>query len=243
MTILPGIRYCAQSDVGARRANEDAFFADTAGRLHVFAVADGLGGHAGGRTASAMAIAALKDAIRSGAGRSDPPLLLREVFKRANSDILAYNLERGLNAGTTLVAAVIDRQNRCCIANTGDSRAYIVTDDSIWHTTDHSIVQNLIDQGIIDADQAMMHPQKNILTEALGLSGQFRIDIDDRSAEDAILLLSSDGLHGYVQDTRLLQILRSAEPDEACAALIAEAKRAGSTDNITVIVARTAPPR
>jgi len=235
---LPEIRVSSLSDIGRREQNEDALLVDHIGQLRVFAVADGLGGHARGEVASAIAVDTVKDVMRGVVRHPNPEQLLKTIFERANAGIHAYNSMNRTNAGTTLTVALVDPAGACWIGNVGDSRAYVFFGGSIWHTRDHSYVQQLVDAGLLDPAGVMNHPEKNILTRALGLAGSVDVDVYERTVAGAMLVLSSDGLHDWIAGPRIQEIVTSAEPAEACERLASEAKAAGSTDNISVIVAR-----
>ncbi len=233
-----GIRYAALSDQGRRGRNEDALFAGQIGEYHVFAVADGLGGHARGDVASACAVDVLGETVAGAGSHADPAELLRTAFERANTEIFAYNRRERLNAGTTLSAALVDSQGRCRIASVGDSRVYVISGDAVWHTRDHSYVQELVDTGLIGPEEAMTHPGRNILTRALGLHESVQVALYEKDVGGSVLLVSSDGLHDYVHESRIRAIVTVHEPLEACRSLIEAAKEGASTDNMSVVVVR-----
>ncbi|UYU18995.1 MULTISPECIES: PP2C family protein-serine/threonine phosphatase [Methanoculleus] len=233
-----GLRYAALTDTGKREQNEDAYFAGRMNGHYLFAVADGLGGHACGEVASRMAIEILAEAADRELMESEPAELLGNAFQRINAAILAYNRNKGLNAGTTLSATVVGESGRCWIGTVGDSRTHIVTPASVWHTRDQTYVQGLVEAGTISPTEAMLHPQKNVLTQALGLSARVRIGLDERDLAGGVLLISSDGLHDYVPEGVIREIVLENDPDTACRRLIGAARDAASTDNTTVIVAR-----
>lgn len=235
---MESLTYHAVSERGRRERNEDAFLAERIGRFHVFAVADGMGGHAAGDIASACAIAQLRGTvIRSRAG-DQPRAILERAFANANREIYEYNKENVLNAGTTLTALLIDEAGKCVFANVGDSRAFVFDEIGTWQTRDHSYVRNLIDQGLLTPDEAMTHPRKNILERALGLQPDVTVDIYPRECSGRTIVLSSDGLHDSVPPERIRLLARAHTPSEATAALTAECLRVGGTDNITAIVIR-----
>jgi len=120
----------------------------------------------------------------------------------------------------------------------GDSRTHIITPSSVWHTRDQSYVQSLVEAGMLSPEEAISHPQKNILTRALGLTDRVEVDLDLVELTGAVLVISSDGLHDYVPESTIQGIVTRNEPDVACRLLIDAAKDAAGTDNITVIVAR-----
>jgi len=235
---VAGLRYAALTDTGKREQNEDAYFAGRMNGHHLFAVADGLGGHACGEVASRMAIEILAEAAGRELPESDPGDLLERAFQRINAAIFAYNMDNALNAGTTLSAALVAESGRCWVGTVGDSRIYIVTPASVWHTRDQTYVQELVESGAISPAEAMLHPRKNVLTQALGLSARVQVDLDLAELAGGVLLVSSDGLHDHVPESVIREIVLEDDPDTACRRLIGAARKAASTDNTTVIVAR-----
>jgi serine/threonine protein phosphatase PrpC len=233
------LRYAAMNDRGRREENEDAFFAGRVAGYHLFAVADGLGGHASGAVASRMAIATLIEVADRYLAEERPSGVIDRACQRANDAIYAYNREHLLNAATTLSVAIVSDSGGCWIGTVGDSRTFIITPSSVWHTRDQSYVQSLVDAGVLSPAEAMLHPMKNILNQALGLTPRVEVDLDEQEVGgEAVLVLSSDGLHDFVPGSTIQEIALSSEPEEACRRLVEAAMDAASTDNITVIVAR-----
>jgi len=226
------IKFSAISEKGIREKNEDTYLAEKINQYYLFAVADGMGGHAYGEKASRIAIMELKETIKRSQGK--PEDLLKKAFENANREILAYSNIVGAKMGSTLVACLLDEEGECIIANIGDSRAYIIDDDNVWHTKDHNYVQELLNAKIIDEEDAKKHPMKSVLTRALGVEENIEPDIY-RMKLKGTLLLCSDGLHDYVEDREIAEIVRSYEPEDACRELIKLALER-SEDNITVIV-------
>ncbi|HEC88669.1 MAG TPA: serine/threonine-protein phosphatase [Thermoplasmata archaeon] len=227
------IEYYALSEKGRREKNEDAYIAEKINDLYVFAVADGLGGHISGEIASKIAIVELREAIKR-YGKEG----LTITFKRVNNTISFENKQKGANMGTTLIACIVEEDGKCKIANVGDSRAYIFNDDNIWRTKDHSLVQELVDKGVISEEEAFNHPKKNIVTQALGLEEKIRIDVYEKNLRDSVLLLCSDGLSDYVKDNEIAEIVKKYDPKKACKKLYKKALKEGSEDNITIIIAK-----
>ena len=225
----PGLRCAAASDVGLREQNEDACVVGRIGEYDLFAVADGVGGHARGEVASRMAIRVFEETAGELLPRLKPAAVLERAFERANAAIYTYNQENRLSAATTLSAAIVDPSGECWIGTVGDSRTQIVTP---------SYVQGLVDAGLLSPAEAMRHPGKNILTQALGLAARVQAEINRQDITGATLVISSDGLHDYVPASAIQEIVLGNDPPEACRRLIKAAKDAASTDNITVIVAR-----
>jgi protein phosphatase len=230
--------FFALSERNQRQKNEDALFAARVEDFAVFGVADGLGGHAHGEVAAGKAIAEIRQIATGRIFTERPSDLLSRAFEVANHRIGLYNREHRVNSATTLVAAIVHAQGRCTIANYGDSRAYLIGDDGIWHTRDHSFVQQLIESGMLKEEDAFRHPHSNILTQALGLDQRAFPDIYERDAKGKVLILSSDGMHDFVRPERIREIALRHDPAGAAALLVREAVTGGSTDNITVIVSR-----
>ncbi|GBG94123.1 serine/threonine protein phosphatase [Ligilactobacillus salitolerans] len=238
------MKYSFLSDVGrVREKNEDfvGVFKNQAEVLLAI-VADGLGGHQGGEVASEMAVSQIgydfektsftkpKDAYSWLQGQAD----------RENKHILeaAEQSEELLGMGTTLVCAVVFPKT-LVIANIGDSRCYLFNNGKLTQLTeDHSLVNEMVKNGQISKEQARTHPQKNIITRTLGVSGSSRLDQKLYEIVPGELLLCSDGLSNLVDDEQLEEILRTPGLDleQKCARLIAAANEAGGTDNITALL-------
>jgi PPM family protein phosphatase len=232
----------AGTDVGrARSGNEDSYFC---GRT-VFAVADGLGGHQGGEVASATAIKPL--AALDGREFADPGQAaeaLADAIRQANSAILgqATGDPDLWGMGTTLTAAAVAGDRHLQLAHVGDSRAYLLRDESLDQvTTDHTVVGELVRRGRLTPEQAAIHPERSILTRAVGLDPRIPVDTPAplELAPGDQVLLCSDGLTEVVPDVKLTELL-TTEPDgdAACRSLIDAANSAGGPDNITVVLVR-----
>ncbi len=232
--------FATVSEKGRRETNEDAYLAIQVGDRYIFAVADGLGGCRAGEVASSHAISVLERAVRTS---TEPArVLLENAVSDAHREIISNgNLNPAqFGMATTLVAAVVEPDCRCTIINVGDSRAYRI-DGLVRHTRDHSYVQSLLDTGEITPAEAWRHPFGNIITQAIGDRDLPIVpDIYESEAKGTYLVLSSDGMHDYVPEDRIAEIIRSCGEDlmRSCNQLIAEALVGGSEDNITVIVAR-----
>jgi protein phosphatase len=223
----------ARTDVGrGRPANEDNYLAPPDGRL--FAVADGMGGHRAGEVASATAIDALQAAFARGAP-------LDEAVGEANAAVFekaSANLDmRGM--GTTLTAAALLDGDVLLLGHVGDSRAYLWRDgDVIQITEDHSLVEQLVREGRLRPEEAAVHPQKAIITRALGIDPEVEVDtypVKLRPGDRVILC--SDGLTNMVADSAIAGVLRrQRDPQLAAETLVDMANQAGGDDNITVVV-------
>lgn len=232
------IEFFGVTEQGRRGRNEDAFLAEPCGSFFIFAVADGLGGHAAGDVASRLAVSTLKETAVKSASLLAPPQILQRAFSLANASILSYNRSRNLNAGTTLTAAIVDRSGHCTIGTIGDSRASIIAGADLWHTKDHSYVQTLVDRGVISGEEAFHHPQKNIVEKALGLNEAASPDIYEKEMAGATLVLSTDGLHDTLRPELIAEIATRHPPRDAAVHLVREALRQESMDNITAVVVR-----
>jgi serine/threonine protein phosphatase PrpC len=232
------IDFFGLSKKGKRDRNEDAMLTEKFGTGCIFAVADGLGGHAGGEVASRMAVDALRDLLNTRDIYQSAPAFLRHAFKSANTRIREFNLAHRMNSGTTLVAAIINENGRCTIGNIGDSRTFILDAHASWHTKDHSYVQQLVDAGELTEEEALGHPMKHLVERALGLTDDPEMDLYECSCTGKTLLLSSDGLHDTLRTERIRSIALSDTPRTAARCLLKEALRAGSSDNITIMIVK-----
>jgi serine/threonine protein phosphatase PrpC len=224
------------SDVGRQReSNEDAVFV----RPPLFAVADGMGGARAGEVASQMATQALEEREES----SDPPeQQLTLLAQKANREIydLAERDESRRGMGTTLTAAMVT-ETEVAIGHVGDSRAYRLRDGALEQLTrDHSLVAELERTGQISPEAAEHHPQKSIITRALGPEPDVEVDTYSVPAREGdVFLLCSDGLTGMVSDDELAAILRSSPSlDDAATSLVRAANQGGGKDNISVVLFR-----
>jgi len=226
------MNYYAISEKGKREKNEDNFIAEKINDLYVFGVADGIGGHTGGEYASKIAIGELRESIKRKGEHG-----LKESFEKANSTIVRENERKNSNMGTTLVACVVkEKTGRYIVANVGDSRAYIFN-ETIWKTRSHNLVQELVIKGVINKEEAFNHPQKNVVTRALGLEKDVKTDVFYNLRRGTLtILLCSDGLSDYVNDEEIAKIAKRYNPKKACNKLVKTALENGSKDNITIII-------
>jgi len=243
------LRYAVRSDVGLlREGNEDSAYAGP----RLLAVADGMGGHAAGEVASAVAIAALTD-LDDDMPASELQIALSTAVANANQilhDMVSADPSIG-GMGTTLTA-MLWSGNKVALCHIGDSRAYVLSGGEFRQIThDHTLVQSLVDDGRISPDEAATHPQRSLLLRALDGTSEAEPDlsIHEALAGDRYLLCS-DGLSGVVSEETLHRTLASvADPDEAVRQLVELAIRGGGPDNITCIVAdvvdsaNSLPPR
>ena len=234
MTVL---RSGSASDVGRVRAvNEDLALDE----LTLFAVADGMGGHAGGEIAARTAI----DTLQAEFARQPSAEGLESAVHEANRAVWerghADEALRGM--GTTLIAAALVATadgDRLVLANVGDSRAYrLHGDELVQLTTDHSVAEELVARGELSEEEAAVHPHRHILTRALGVASEVAVDVWEVLPEAGDrFLLCSDGLTNEVAADQIAEVLSSSpDPQEAAESLVAMANRAGGNDNITVVV-------
>lgn len=231
----------AATDNGrVRTNNEDYFVIDDVRAL--FAIADGMGGHRGGEVASHTAIESLRASIASGTA-------LPDAIVRANTDVItrAAGDDALAGMGTTLTAVVVTGPNQLLVGHVGDSRAYFLHEGTLQRVTeDHSLVEELVREGRLTPEQAEAHPQRAIITRALGVDSE--VDVDQYrltvEAGDRVIICS-DGLNTMVRDRDVERIARTvADPQHAADALVAAANDAGGEDNITVVIVDVleAPP-
>ena len=225
-----------RTDVGRQRsANEDSLFVDPP----LFAVADGMGGAKAGEVASAVAVEAVEAAEES----NEPvEAQLAGIVRRANRRIyeLAAADESRRGMGTTLTLAKV-HGDEVSLAHVGDSRAYRMRDGELEQLTrDHSLVAELERSGQITAEAAEHHPQRSIITRALGPEPDVQVDTYTMAGRDGdLFLICSDGLTSMISDDEVASILRSAPSlEDAADALVRAANQSGGKDNITVILFR-----
>ena len=231
------------SDKGKRRQlNQDVVYSSElpVGNLpNLFIIADGMGGHKAGDFASRFAVDTICREVEHSAGRS-PEEILQSAINVANAGIFELsNDNRDLEGmGTTVVAAVV--YGDCLkVGNVGDSRLYIVNGKNIRQiTTDHSLVEEMIRMGGLDRESARTHPNKNIITRAVGVTSAVAADFYEvRLQEGDIILLCSDGLSNMLEDEEIRMIV-NAQRDimEKAEALVRAANQNGGRDNISLIL-------
>lgn len=229
------------TDTGlVRAANEDRFWgSDSVG---VWAVADGMGGLARGDRAATIVTAALA-ALPDVADFDAAAAAAADAIRQANSEIHSLSAARGEQMGSTIVALVI-RDRRFAVLWCGDSRAYLFRGQALHRVSrDHSEVQQLIDRGFLSDADAETHPRRNVLTRAIGITAEVEIDmVADVALPGDLFLLSSDGLHGVINDAEIAALLRADEPDTAGAAMIRHCRERGAPDNVTLMMISVSEP-
>ena len=228
--------YFHATDLGRQRTgNEDAYFA----RAPLFVVADGMGGAQAGEVASHEATTAFERGLPAG----DPGAALEQTIREANRRIHSMSQEDSDRAGmgTTLTAAYLSEDDRLVVAHVGDSRCYLYRDGELTRLTrDHSLVEELVRRGKLTEEQAEVHPQRSVITRALGPEADVEVDVEgfDAKAGD-VYLLCSDGLTSMVPESRVRATLEiEASLEQLGRGLIEAANTAGGRDNITVILFR-----
>ncbi len=234
------MRYAALSETGkVRENNEDSYHAD--GR--VFVVADGMGGHRAGEVASASAIDVFLRFEKENRGAA-PLERFRDGIQAANAALYRMAREDPVleGMGTTFTSVLVEKG--LYLGHVGDSRAYIWREGQLrLLTRDHSLVERMVDEGHLSRKEARVHPQRNVILRALGVSEQVEVDLDvvDIVPGDR-LLLCSDGLSGLLEDRELETIMSSRSgPERRCRMLVDAANERGGVDNITAIVIDLGP--
>src|SRR5437660_10788714 len=228
-------QYAATDTGRQRRANEDALLS----RSPLFVVADGMGGAQAGEVASQIAVEAFKRGLQDSA---EPEAALAELTRVANSRIheLSHSHTEQAGMGTTRTAMYVGAED-VSIAHVGDSRAYCLRGAELMRLTDdHSLVDELMRQGRLTPEEAEEHPQRSVITRALGPEGTVEVDTRSfRARPGDVYLLCSDGLTTMLSEEEIADALRShARLRDAGEALIAAANEAGGRDNITVVLLR-----
>jgi len=223
-----------------RRINQDDVWHGQTPMGFFYVVADGMGGHAGGEVASNLVVTLLMKRAAKSDPNADPVAIMKDALYRANIEIFrkgALNPEL-YGMGSTAVAVLI-RDSKAYIAHVGDSRIYMLRDGQLHRLTiDHTLVQMLVDSGLMTEDEAEDHPRSHILNSAVGCHPDAVVDILPEPVYltgGDVLLLCSDGLTGMVDDKYIREVLASdLDPDKMCGFLVDMALKNGGTDNVTV---------
>lgn len=233
----------SKTDVGRKReVNQDYVFVSEQpiGNIpNLLVVADGMGGHKAGDFASRFVVEDLKQEIEQ-SNESGPEAIMRKAIDSANHKLIAESKKdvRLEGMGTTLVVATVI-EHTLYFANIGDSRLYLLSDEMKQLSRDHSLVQEMVRLGGINAEQAKHHPDKNIITRAVGIKENVEADFFEyRLNKGDIILMCTDGLSNMVDDEEIFQIVKSSrDVVEAVERLIERANSNGGSDNIGVVVA------
>ena len=230
-----GILSAFRTDVGKVRANnQDAPIVTE--KLRLYGVADGMGGHKGGKVASTSA---RDDLLRELEGKTPSVAALSGAIEEVNRQI--YHQQEHDDAltgmGTTLSVLWMS-DNFVYIGHVGDSRVYLLRDGEFKQMTlDHSLVEQLVREGVLTEEEAQNHPMRNIITRAIGTDESVEVDVvvEERRKGD-LWLACSDGLHGLVDDRQMRDALRQYAPEKAADVLLKAALDAGGRDNVTLVI-------
>lgn len=231
------------TDIGKRRsANQDFVYASDqpVGNLsNMLIVADGMGGHNAGDLASRYTVESMVDYIEKAVEKRPIPLLAEAIHHANELVVEKAKSDKALEGmGTTVVAATV-QENYLYVANVGDSRLYLIDQEIEQITRDHSLVEEMIRVGELQRKDAKSHPDRNIITRAVGVRTPVKIDFFDIKLEPGdVILLCSDGLTNMVEDEDILRIVKkSSSLKEASQRLVTEANKNGGKDNISVVLA------
>ena len=242
------MQYWHLTDMGCvRNTNQDVCAMEQLDKNTLLCVVcDGMGGAKSGNVASTLAADVFTQEIRRSYKNDMAPeeidQMLRSAVKLANFTVFdqSQQFEEFSGMGTTLVAVLVQGK-QVTIVNVGDSRAYSITEKGVYQlTTDHSLVQMMIDKGELTPEKAKTYPGKNLITRAIGTEIVVECDIFHHKAEnDECLLLCSDGLSNLVDDQELLfEVVHGGEMESVCERLLAIAKNRGAPDNVTCVLAQ-----
>lgn len=234
---------CSKTDIGkVRTLNQDTVYScgSCVGTLsNLFIVADGMGGHKAGDYASAYAVNAIERIVADN-NDTEPIRVMREAIETANSEIFEKSLEEDFaGMGTTLVCATVQKDT-LYVANVGDSRLYVISDKIKQITKDHSLVEEMIRAGELDREVARFHPDKNIITRAIGTDPKVLIDFFEVELNKGdVILMCTDGLTNMVSDDEIEDIVKGSDDvKEIVSLLVEKANENGGKDNIGVVLAR-----
>jgi protein phosphatase len=243
---LPAFEYAARTDPGRdpdKQVNEDACGYRETRFGHLCVVCDGMGGHAAGREAAELAVATIFEVFETAPEGTRPGQVLEEAVEEASRRVhVMQTSEIAMGRPGSTAVAVLMHAGGTEVAHVGDSRVYLVHEAQIFRVTrDHSIVQELVDRGLLTLDQATHHPDANRITRALGMSAEVKAELRPQPvhhvAGDAFILCS-DGLSDLVEDGEILAIVAAEPAAQAAGKLVDLANARGGHDNITVIVLR-----
>jgi protein phosphatase len=243
---LPAVDYAERSDPGRdpdKQVNEDACGHRGTRFGHLCIVCDGMGGHAAGREAAELALAAIFEAFDRAPDGTPPADVLRSAVEEASGRIHTMQTsEVAMGRPGSTVAAVLMHAQGTEVAHVGDSRAYLVHEGQIFRLTrDHSVVQELVDRGLLTPQQAAHHPEANRITRALGMAADVTCELRPQPVHHVsgdTFVLCSDGLCDLVEDHEILEIVGGEPPAQAVGKLVDLANARGGHDNVTVVILR-----
>ncbi len=233
------MKYCVRSERGkVRQNNEDSYFVLT-NDINLFIVADGMGGHLAGDTASKMAVSIISEYILENYESSNLPEIITKAIDLANEKIYSesQSVENYRGMGTTVSLVLLDNE-KIYYANIGDSRVYVLKDGEFTQMTqDDSFVNYLVKIGDISHEEAKIHPKKNVLTKAVGTYGKLEIEVNSLETEKGdYLLICSDGLSNMLDDEVIRSTILKEDFEKIGDSLIDMAYDSGGLDNITFIL-------
>lgn len=237
------MKIAAKSDIGkVRESNQDAYATGEMPNGVAWAVVcDGMGGAAGGNVASETAVKIISEQITSAYRASMRSKSIKNLLVSAISaaNISVFDLAQAnaklAGMGTTVVCALVT-DGVAYIAHAGDSRAYLLHTELLQLTRDHSVVQEMVDTGRITPEDAKSHPSKNIITRALGILPEIRVDFCEQAMENAdVLLLCTDGLTNFVENAEILQLAKNGADKNLPELLVEKALENGGGDNVTAV--------
>ncbi len=239
----PALQIVVRTDPGRdpdKQVNEDSFVEKETALGVLAVVCDGMGGHAGGREASQLAIATIVEIVSAAPAATTAPVALKRAIEEANARIWSMpTAEAGYRPGSTVVGVLI-HEGGAEVAHVGDSRLYMVHAGAISQVTrDHSMVQELVDRKLIRAEDASKHPDSNKILRALGIAKEVEVDLRPEPiayVAGDVFVLCSDGLSDLVEPAEILEIAGSQPPAQAAGQLVDLANARGGHDNITAMV-------
>lgn len=240
------MKYGIRTDRGLKRQlNEDNcnVLVGYPGIPACFVIADGMGGHKCGEVASKQAVDSVCNLLlKADWEKKNISEMLRDIIVKVNDEIYNFSIldEATQGMGTTLIITVL-KNRKLYIGHVGDSRVYIIREDSIEKVTwDHSFIEELVKNGSITRDEAVNHPKRNLITRAVGYELGLQVDTYEIDLKDNdIILLCTDGLTNMLTEEEILDIIKNnEEPQDACDTLIQKANNNGGEDNTTVIVGK-----
>ncbi len=232
----------ALTDIGrVRKINEDTYGFYTCTEYSYAIVCDGMGGHLAGEVASELAVSTISEYIKSNLTVDLDKFQTKEVinraFKLANSKIYDYscNNESVMGMGTTATLILL-RGGYLTFAHVGDSRAYMIDKKLVQLTKDHSYVQELVKLGQITPEEAKHHPRRNIITRAMGIEEDVKVDMGIKAYNAENVLICSDGLYEDIEDEELFEIVTDNSQKDSVDLLVKLANERGGKDNITALI-------
>lgn len=237
------MRIAGKTDIGHGRAeNQDNFRSGSIAHVAAWGiVCDGMGGATHGKLASQLAVDIIEAAFCNAMEQQVPDAAIKEVMQnaiqRANTEIFIKSGSGVEIMGTTTVCAIV-RDNNLHIVHVGDSRAYLYQNRKLQQITkDHSMVQQLVDEGALTPEQARKHPDRNVITRALGVDEQVEAEYQMLTIQpDALILLATDGATNFLSNANIADLLAQTDFYDVPHVMVKEALEAGGNDNITVLL-------